>query len=116
LRETEPVGGAAAGECVEAEAGELRRQAQRMLEPARAGLVGGDLLGARGVTGRSQGYGDRSRPCAIGVQPEAGLPLAMSVPPTLQPAGSAAMQGRRAADGTAWALRIIEWPVPQLGA
>ena len=43
-------------------------------------------------------------------------PLAMSVPPTLQPAGSAAMQGSRAADGTAWALRIIEWPVPQLGA
>ena len=51
MRETEPVGGAAAGECVEAEAGELRRQAQRMLEPARAGLVGGDLAGARGVAG-----------------------------------------------------------------
>ena len=26
------------------------------------------------------------------------------------------MQGSRAADGTAWALRIIEWPVPQAGA
>ena len=26
------------------------------------------------------------------------------------------MQGSRAADGTAWALRIIEWPVPQVGA
>jgi hypothetical protein len=36
----------------------------------------------------------------------------MSVPPILQPAGSAAMQGSSAAVGTAWALRIIEWPVP----
>ena len=44
------------------------------------------------------------------------LPLAMSAPPMLQPDGSAAMQGSRAADGTAWALRIIEWPVPQAGA
>src|SRR5262249_58346728 len=43
------------------------------------------------------------------------LPLAMSAPPMLQPGGSAAMQGSMAADGTAWALRIIEWPVPQTG-
>ena len=44
------------------------------------------------------------------------FPLEMSAPPMLQPDGSAAMQGSMAADGTAWALRIIEWPVPQLGA
>src|SRR6266567_7742603 len=44
------------------------------------------------------------------------FPVEMSAPPMLQPDGSAAMQGSRAADGTAWALRIIEWPVPQLGA
>src|SRR5438552_226625 len=43
------------------------------------------------------------------------LPLAMSAPPILQPDGSAAMQGSMAADGPAWALRISEWPVPQLG-
>jgi hypothetical protein len=40
------------------------------------------------------------------------FPLEMSVPPILQPDGSAAMQGSLAADGTAWAARIIEWPVP----
>ena len=34
----------------------------------------------------------------------------------LQPGGSAAMQGSMAADGTAWALRIIAGPVPQRGA
>ena len=44
------------------------------------------------------------------------FPLEMSAPPMLQPDGSAAMQGSIAAEGTAWALRIIEWPVPQLGA
>ena len=44
------------------------------------------------------------------------FPLAMSAPPILQPDGSAARQGSMAADGTAWAARIIEWPVPQRGA
>src|SRR5690348_11784414 len=44
------------------------------------------------------------------------FPLVMSAPPTLQPEGSAARQGSLAADGTAWAARIIEWPVQQLGA
>jgi hypothetical protein len=39
----------------------------------------------------------------------------MSALSACQPEGSAAMQGSRAADGTACALRIIEWPVPQLG-
>src|SRR5262245_54271874 len=43
------------------------------------------------------------------------FPLEMSVPPVLQPEGSAVMQGSMAADGTAWALRIIEGPVPQVG-
>ena len=42
-------------------------------------------------------------------------PLAMSARPILQPEGSAATHGSMAADGTAWALRIIEGPVPQLG-
>src|SRR6266567_7041064 len=38
------------------------------------------------------------------------FPLVMSAPPPmLQPEGSAARQGSMAADGTAWALRIIEW-------
>ena len=45
-----------------------------------------------------------------------GFPLAMSAPGMLQPGGSAAMQGSMAADGTAWALRTIAGPVPQLGA
>ena len=54
-------------------------------------------------------------PSARAFHDQATLPLAMSAPPMLQPAGSAAMQGSRAADGTAWALRIIEWPVPQAG-
>src|SRR5271169_189420 len=44
------------------------------------------------------------------------FPLVMSVPAMLQPGGSAVMQGSMAADGTAWALRIIVGPVPQLGA
>ena len=108
MRETEPVGGAAAGECVEAEAGELRRQAQRMLEPARAGLVGGDLMGARGVAGGSQGYGDRSRPGAIGVQPEAGLPagdVRAANCPARRERGDAGQQGR---GRDCLALRIIE--------
>src|SRR5215475_13238142 len=43
-------------------------------------------------------------------------PLAISAPPTCQPAGSATMQGTIAAEGTAWAARIIDGPVPQLGA
>ena len=40
----------------------------------------------------------------------------MSAPPTCQPAGSAEMQGTSAAEGTAWAARIIGWPVPHCGA
>src|ERR1017187_8668121 len=44
-------------------------------------------------------------------------PLAISeLATTVQPDGSAAMQGRKAAEGTAWAARIIVWPVPQSGA
>src|SRR5512132_1557963 len=42
-------------------------------------------------------------------------PLTISAPPTCQPEGSCAMQGTIAADGTAWAARIIEGLVPQLG-
>src|SRR3974390_1490501 len=44
------------------------------------------------------------------------FPLVMSPPTMLQPTGSVAMQGSMAADGTAWALRIIAGPVPHLGA
>src|SRR5215467_13805620 len=35
-------------------------------------------------------------------------PLVMSAPPTVQPEGSAAMQGSTADDGTAWADKIME--------
>src|SRR5215472_4540888 len=72
--EAEPVGGAAAGEGVEAEPGELRGQAGHVLEPPRARLVGGDLVGAGGVAGRGEGDGDGVRPGAVGVQPEADRP------------------------------------------
>ena len=40
----------------------------------------------------------------------------MSAPLARQPGGSAATQGSSAAEGTAWAARIIEWPVPHSGA
>src|SRR5690348_11290448 len=70
--EAETVGDAAAGKCVVAKAGILRRQAQRPFESARAGLVEGYLLGAGGVASRGEGYGDRVRAGAIGVQPHPG--------------------------------------------
>src|SRR2546421_579151 len=34
----------------------------------------------------------------------------------LQPVGREAMQGRNSAEGTAWAMRIIVWLVPQPGS
>jgi hypothetical protein len=49
-REGEPVGHAAAGEGEVANVGVPREQAQRAFEPAHAGLVGGDLLGASNAT------------------------------------------------------------------
>ena len=86
-----------------------------MLEPARAGVVGGDPLapevsqGAVRVTVTARG------PARSESSEKPAFPLAMSVPPIVQPAGSAAMQGSRAVDGPP-APRIIEWPVPQAGA
>ena len=44
------------------------------------------------------------------------FPLAIWLRAAVQPDGSAAMQGRKAAEGTAWAARIIVWPGPQSGA
>src|ERR1022692_4101237 len=43
-------------------------------------------------------------------------PLAISAPAAVQPGGSALMQGRKAAEGTACAAKIMVWPVPQSGA
>ena len=42
-------------------------------------------------------------------------PLTISGSAAVQPDGSAAMQGRKAAEGTAWAARIIVWPRAALG-
>src|SRR6516165_12554973 len=42
-------------------------------------------------------------------------PLATSAPPTCQPDGSPGTHGTSAADGTAWAARIVACPVPHSG-
>ena len=114
---SEPVGGAAAGEGVEAQAGELRRQAQRAFEPARAGLVRGDLLGAGGVAGRGQGDGDGS-PVRRGRSPAIGGPSRWRCPRRRCSSPSGARRCRAAwpPTGLPGRPRIIEWPVPQRGA
>src|SRR2546429_8776375 len=42
-------------------------------------------------------------------------PLATSAPPTCQPGGRSATHGTSAADGTAWAARIVGCPWPHIG-
>src|ERR1700760_2855124 len=68
----------------------------------------------------SDGPRDRFRPLCRPAWPEfstkLACPLAISGSAAVQPDGSAAMQGRKAAEGTAWAARIIVWLVPHSGA
>src|SRR5215471_18907800 len=59
------------------------------------------------VTARWPAWSEFSQNCA--------RPLEMLAPPAVQPDGSSAMHGSTAAEGTAWADKIMERPVPQDG-
>lgn len=112
-REAEPVGDAAAGEGVVAQFRELRSLAEPAVEALRSRLVGPDLTGTATSQVADNVMVTAGPPAWSELSQNLAWPLAMSALSTAcQPEGRAPTQGTRAADGTASAVRMIEWPVP----